>query len=57
MYLVIYVDDIVFTNSDHHDISQVKQHLCHHFQTKDFENFKYFLSIEVAQSNNGIVIS
>jgi len=45
------------TGSDHHDISQVKQHLCQHFQTKDLGKIRYFLGIKVAQSNTGIVIS
>ena len=36
----------------------MKQHLCVHFQTKDLEKLRYFLGIEVVQSNNdGIVIS
>jgi len=57
IYLVIYVDDIVLTDSDHHDISQLKQHICHYFQTKDLGKLRYFSGIEVAQSNHGIVIS
>jgi len=57
IYLVEYVDDIVLTSSDHHGISQVNQDLCEHFQTKDFGKLRYFLGIEVAQSNNGIIIS
>jgi len=57
IYVVVYVDDIVLTGSDHHDISQVKQHLCQHFQTKDLDKLKYFLGIEVGQSSTGIVIS
>jgi len=48
IYLVVYVDDIVLTGSDNHDISQVKQHICHHFQTKDLGKLKSFLGIEVA---------
>jgi len=57
IYLVVYVDDIVLTDSDHHGISQVKQHLCQHFQTKDLGKLKYFLGIEIAQSSTGIAIS
>nr|KYP37164.1 Retrovirus-related Pol polyprotein from transposon TNT 1-94 [Cajanus cajan] len=53
----VYVNDIVLTGSDHHGISQIKQHLCHHFQTKDLGKLRYFLGIELAQSTNGIVIS
>nr|KYP65081.1 Putative transposon Ty5-1 protein YCL074W family [Cajanus cajan] len=57
IYLIVYVDDIVLTSSDHHDISQIKQHLCLHFQMKNLGKLRYFLGIEVAQSKNGIVIS
>jgi len=56
VYLIVY-DDIVLTRSNNHGISQLKQYLCHHFQTKDLDKLRYFLSIEVAQSNDGIVIS
>ena len=55
IYLVVYVDDIVLTSSDHHGISQIKQHFCQYFQTKDLAKLRYFLGIEVAQSNTGIV--
>jgi len=53
--LIVYVDDIVLIGSDNHGISQLK-HLYHHFQTKDLGKLRYFLGIEVAQSNDGIVI-
>jgi len=45
VYLVVYVDDIVLTDGDHHGNSQVKQDICNTFRP------------EVAQSNTGIVIS
>ncbi|XP_014506428.1 uncharacterized protein LOC106766193 [Vigna radiata var. radiata] len=57
VYLIVYVDDIVLTSSESHGISQMKQHLCNHFQIKDLGILRYFLGIEVAQSNDGIVIS
>ena len=57
IYLVVYVDDIVITGSDQDGIQKLKQHLFNHFQTKDLGKLKYFLSIEVAQSNSGVVIS
>jgi len=56
VYLIIYVDDIVLTGSNNHGISQLKQHHCHYFQTKDLGKLRYFFGIEVAQSNDGIVI-
>ena len=57
VYLVVYVDDIVITGNDQEKISQLKEHLFSHFQTKDLEKLKYFLGIEVAQSKDGIIIS
>ncbi|XP_070044037.1 uncharacterized mitochondrial protein AtMg00810-like [Nicotiana tomentosiformis] len=57
IYLVVYVDDIVITGNDQDGITNLKQHLFQHFQTKDLGRLKYFLGIEVAQSSSGIVIS
>ena len=53
----MYVNDIVITSSDSDSITQVKQHLCHHFQTKDLGKLRYFMGIEVAQSKDGILLS
>ena len=55
--MIVYFDDIVVTGNDAAAISQPKKHLFNHFQTKDLGCLKYFLGIEVAQSNEGIVIS
>ena len=57
IYLIVYVDDIVITGNDQYGIQKLKQHLSNHFQTKDLGKLKYFLGIEVAQSNSGMVIS
>ena len=51
------MDDIVITSSDQDDIQKLKQHLFIHFQKKDLGKLKYFLGIEVAQSNSMVVIS
>ena len=51
------MDDLVITDSDQDGIQKLKQHLFSHFQTKDLGKLKYFLGIEVAQSNFGVVIS
>ena len=56
IYLIVYVDDIVITRSDQAIIQKLKQHLFSHFQTKELGKFKYFLDIEVAQSNFGVII-
>ena len=55
--MIIYVDDIIIKGSDHDGIQKLKQHLFVHFQTKDLGKLKYFLSIEVAQSNSIVVIT
>ena len=57
IYLIVYVDDIVITGSDQDSIQKLKQHIFNHFQTKDLGKLKYFLGIEVPQSNSGVVIS
>ena len=57
IYLVVYVDDIVITDSDQDGIQKLKQHLFTHFQTKDLGKLKYFLGIEITQSSYGVVLS
>jgi len=57
IYLIIYVDDIVLRDNDHYVISQWNNTFVTHFQTKDLEKLIYFLGIEVARSNSGIIIS
>ena len=57
IYFIVYVNDIVITGSDQDGIQKLKQHLFSYFQTKDLEKLKYFLGIEVAQSNSEVVIS
>ncbi|RVW52300.1 Retrovirus-related Pol polyprotein from transposon RE1 [Vitis vinifera] len=57
IYLVVYVDDIVITDSDQEGIQRLKQHLFNHFQTKDLGKLKYFLGLEIAQSSSGVVMS
>ena len=55
IYLIVFVNDIVITGSDHDGIRKLKQHLFSHFQTKDLRKLKYFLGI--AQFNSGVVMS
>ena len=57
IYLIVYVDDIVITSNDQDGIQKLKHHLFNHFQTKDLRKLKYFLGIEVVQSNSGMIIS
>ena len=55
--MIVYVDDIVIIGNDHNGIQKLKQHLFSHFQIKDLGKLKYFLGIEIAQSNSGVVMS
>ena len=48
-YLLVYVDNIVIARNDTTRISQLKEHLFIHYQTKDLGFLKYFLGIQVAQ--------
>jgi len=47
IYLIVYVENIVLTSSDNHDISKMKQHLCDHFWYKDLRKLIYFLGIKL----------
>ena len=50
------MDDIVIMDSDQDGIRKLKQHLFNHFQTKDLGKLKYFMGIEIAQSNSSVIM-
>ncbi|KAL0554627.1 hypothetical protein IC582_008553 [Cucumis melo] len=51
------MDDIVLTEDDQTEISQLKQRMGDEFEIKDLGNLKYFLGIEVVRSKEGISVS
>ncbi|XP_014491791.1 uncharacterized protein LOC106754289, partial [Vigna radiata var. radiata] len=53
----VYAIKVGPTGNDITRITQLKNHLFNHFQTKDLGRLKYFLGIEVAQSKEGVIIS
>ena len=55
--LLVYVDDIIVTGNDEREKHDVKQRLAKEFEIKELGKMKYFLSIEVAYSTQGIFIS
>ena len=55
--LVVYVDDIVITESDSKGISSLKSFLHSQFHTKDLGMLRYFLGVEVMQSKHEIFLS
>lgn len=57
LFLIVYVDDIIITGDDLVGIAELKAYLQQQFQTTDLGKLKYFLGIEVAQSQKGVVLS
>ena len=55
--LLVYVDDIVITESDFTGISSLKSFLYGQFHTKDLGMLRYFLGVEVMRSKHGIFLS
>ena len=55
--LVVYVDDIVITDSDSKGILALKSFLQANFQTKDWGMLRYFLGIEVTKCKKGFFLS
>jgi hypothetical protein len=55
--LAVYVDDIIITGDDDEEILELKKCLSKTFEVKDLGQLKYFLGIEVARSEKGIVLS
>ncbi|CAN0875318.1 Retrovirus-related Pol polyprotein from transposon RE1, partial [Linum grandiflorum] len=55
--LIVYVDDIIITGNDEEEITRLKKKLNEEFELKDLGEMKYFLGMEVARSNKGLLIS
>ena len=55
--LVVYVDDIVITESDSKSISSLKSFFQSQLHTKDLGMLRYFLGIEVLRNKHGIFLS
>ncbi|XP_043725672.1 uncharacterized mitochondrial protein AtMg00810-like [Telopea speciosissima] len=55
--VLVYVDDLVITGSNHSGIESLKRHLSQEFDIKDLGKLKYFLGIEVASSHKGLFLS
>ena len=55
MVLLVYVDDVLIACNDKTKIDKFKVMLDDKFQLKDLGDLKYFLGLEVARSDKGIV--
>ncbi|XP_048494706.1 uncharacterized mitochondrial protein AtMg00810 isoform X2 [Beta vulgaris subsp. vulgaris] len=55
--ILIYVDDLIITGNNSHDIEQLKHLLSSTFHMKDLGSLSYFLGMEFTTSSQGIFIS
>ncbi|GJX23687.1 ribonuclease H-like domain-containing protein [Tanacetum coccineum] len=55
--ILMYVDDIVVSENNGHEIDKFKKFLSSKFMIKDFGLLKYFLGIEVLENKNGMCLS
>ncbi|KAL6974688.1 Beta-galactosidase 8 [Sarracenia purpurea var. burkii] len=55
--LIVYVDDIIMTGDDVDEIQTLKALLAKEFEIKELGAMQYFLGMEVARSEKGILIS
>jgi hypothetical protein len=52
----VYVDDLVITGSSHSDIDKFKEEMKSTFQMSDLGLLKYYLGLEVVQTEDGITL-
>ncbi|CAM8956728.1 unnamed protein product [Rhodiola kirilowii] len=57
LILLVYVDDVIITGTLEVLINAVKQYIHEKFRIKDLGCLKYFLSLEVARSSDGIFLN
>ncbi|GJU68849.1 ribonuclease H-like domain-containing protein [Tanacetum coccineum] len=55
--ILVYVDDIMITRNNGHEIDKFKRFLSSKFKIKDLGLLKYFLGIEVLEIENGLCLS
>ena len=55
--LIVYVDDMVVIGNDPDERKALQSYLSSEFEMKDLGHLKYFLGIEVSQSDKGIFLS
>ena len=55
--LLVYVDDMLIVGNNECEIAALKAHLCKNFQMKDIGVLRYFLGIEIDQTDQGIYLN
>lgn len=57
LLVCLYVDDLIFTGNNYSMIQEFKQSMENEFEMTDLGLMRYFLGIEVQQSEEGVFIS
>ena len=55
--LIVYVDDIIITGNNEEEAIKMEMQLTAHFEIKRLRAIKYFLGIEIAQSEKGYLMT
>lgn len=56
-FLLVYVDDVILADTSSQEFHRIKQILHNAFKIKDHGKLKYFIGLEVAHSEEVIIIS
>jgi hypothetical protein len=57
MFLLVYVDDVIITNSSQAAVEALLKDLRSDFALKDLGDLQYFLGIQVVKKGDGILLS
>ena len=56
LILLVYMDDVLLTSNNKAEVDEFKVLLNQKFKLKDLGDLRYFLGLEVARSDQGIVL-
>lgn len=56
VHLLVYVDDLIISESNEHMTDELKGVLKQHFKLKNLRKLKYFLRFEIARPTSRIVV-
>ena len=57
VFVLVYVDDIIFTGSNIFSVDQIIASLASQFSIKDLGNLHYFLGVELICSSEGLILT
>lgn len=57
MYLLVYVDDLIFTSNNEHVLTTFISHLNKEFVIKDLGDINYFLGLQVSYTADGLFLN